>query len=219
MRKKIIFFIPLLLLLTFLFPLNTYASQAPPTYGVNPETKECSEFILGDECTSCVMPEGWEEIDEFECPDGFTEVPVEPICTSVKNSFCCTAGHSGSQGNCEDLVVNEVEQKCAFVEDINQCNELPDNWEVAQEREFLGKICPYDYTWLEEYIDCGLKVIEEEQETDTQEVEDPEIIRDVEDKEDGNTTLIYVLTSVILIETAVLIYLLLKQKKLRYNEE
>jgi hypothetical protein len=206
MRKNFVYLIPLLLTLFFLFPLDTHASLAAPAYGINSETKECSEFILGDECTLCIMPKGWQRVDDFECPDGFTEVSASPICAPIKSAFCCTAGHSGSQGDCEDLIINEVEQKCAFVEDINKCRELPENWEAAQEGEFLGKICPYNYTWLED-IDCELKVTDEEEE-DIEEIEDLEVITDIEEEEkNDNNTLIYILTFVILIETAVLIYL------------
>jgi hypothetical protein len=219
MKRNYIYLIPLFLILFFLFPLNIYASLAPPTYGVNPETQECSEFTLGDECTLCIMPEGWERVDEFECPDGFTEISANPICTPIKSTFCCTAGHSGSQGDCEDLIINEVEQKCAFVADINRCKELPKNWEAAEEGEFLGKICPDDHTWLQNEIDCELEMIQEEEGEDRQNIEENDGITDIEGEKDSNTMLIYILTLVILIETFILIYLLLKPKKLKEKEE
>jgi len=136
------------------------ASQALPRYGVNEETKECSKFFMGDECLDCTFPEGWKMIEEFQCPLGYKEVQKDSVCKPRKNSFCCTIGHSGLSGDCEDVVVNDVERKCAFVEDINDCENLPQNWRRAEELEFWGRVCPWDYEWLKYTLNCQSKMIQ-----------------------------------------------------------
>ncbi|MCD4693983.1 hypothetical protein K8R62_01355 [bacterium] len=160
MYKKIKFFLGLSLILGCLFLTNfteTDASQAMPRYAINEETKECSEFFMGDECMYCDPPSGWDIIEEFECPNGYAEVEEDSVCELSKTDFCCTAGHSGLNGNCEDLIINEVKQKCAFVEDIDKCNNLPESWEEAVKDSYWGKICPFDYDWLEDEMDCEYK--------------------------------------------------------------
>ncbi len=78
-----------------------------------------------------------------------------------KSSFCCTVNHSGSMGDCEDVVINNIDKKCAFVEDINKCEKLPVNWQQAEEIEFWGKVCPsLDYEWAEKPLDCTEKIID-----------------------------------------------------------
>ena len=140
---------------------SVFASQALPRYGINEQTKECSEFFMGDECVGCTFPEGWEMIEESQCPTDYKEIQKNSVCTPRKNSFCCTVQHSGAGGDCEDVVVNDFEQKCAFVEDINECGKLPQNWEQAEETEFWGRICPsLDYEWIEDPLNCEVKIIE-----------------------------------------------------------
>ncbi len=118
-----------------LYPVSTwiaFASPAIPEYGVNHATKECSLFYMGDECTACRMPQGWERLGagyKDLCPDGYKKVEVSPQCFPSKSQFCCTKGHSGSQGNCKDLVINEKEKKCSFVDDIEKCVTLPKGWQ------------------------------------------------------------------------------------------
>ena len=142
---------------------SVFASQALPRYGINEQTKECSEFFMGDECVGCTFPEGWEMIEDFQCPTGYKEIQKNSVCTPIKNSFCCTVQHSGMSGDCEDVLVNDVEQKCAFVEDINACGILPENWNQAEENEFWGRVCPsWEYEWLEEKLDCDAKIIEKD---------------------------------------------------------
>jgi len=151
MKLKII--IPIFLLILFSF--SVFASQAMPRYALNEQTKECSEFFMGDECTTCSPPEGWDIIEEFQCPEGYEEVDVNSVCGPHKSDFCCTVAHSGVNGDCDDVVVNDVEKRCAFVEDITQCGSLPTNWEQAEELDFWGKACPsLDYEWLEETLGC-----------------------------------------------------------------
>jgi len=159
MRKNlisIIFRISFILLISS----SVLAAPAMPRYGINEQTKECSRFFMGDECMSCVMPEGWKMIEGFQCPPGYKEIQKEPVCTPKKTPFCCTIQHSGLGGDCEDVVVNDVEQKCAFVEDINRCKKLPPNWHKAEEIRFWGKVCPSrEYQWLEGTLDCEATVI------------------------------------------------------------
>ena len=102
-------------------------------------------------------------IEDFQCPTGYKKIQKNSVCTPRKDSFCCTVQHSGASGDCEDVVVNDVEQKCAFVEDINACGILPENWNQAEEIEFWGKVCPsWEYEWLEEKLNCEAKIIEKD---------------------------------------------------------
>ena len=131
------------------------AAPAMPRYGINEQTKECSQFFMGDECSVCSMPEGWQNIDDQICPEGYKEVNTNSVCKRNKVDHCCTAGHTGGNGDCEDVVINEAEKKCAFVEDINKCKKLPTNWKQAEVVDFWGKSCPsYKYQWSEEVLDC-----------------------------------------------------------------
>jgi len=205
MRKNLISII-LLAFIVILISSSVFASQALPRYGINEQTKECSEFFMGDECRSCTMPNGWEMIDEFQCPESYKQIQADSLCTPNKNTFCCTVQHSGSKGDCEDVVVNEIEQKCAFVEDINKCEKLPTDWNQAEEFDFWGKLCPsLEYEWLEETLDCGTKIIENDN-IDNQN----NIIDDKQQK--SNIPLIVVITVVIIILLAILWFFLIKQK-------
>ena len=125
------------------------AAPAPPQLAVNHESKQCAEFVGGDECVSCSPPAGWEILGnlwETECPAGYAQVEIVPKCTAHKVTFCCTEGHSGAPGDCEDVVVNKAAEQCAFVEDISECPALPNGWET------LGDDCPY-YEWADQ-IKC-----------------------------------------------------------------
>ena len=160
----------LLALAACVLSMNAFASIAPPTLAINDETKECQVFYLGDECVSCSLPEGWTYIgDPYDtnCPSGYSklaEQSVRPICSALKTQFCCTINHSGAGGDCEDLVVNDAEKKCVFVEDIAECDALPSGWERAPIDEFWGRACSYGYEWLpsveypndlvDEFLEC-----------------------------------------------------------------
>lgn len=157
MNKKL-FSIIFALLLIQSISSTVLASPALPIYGLNKQTRECSEFSIGDECMSCTLPVGWEMIDGFNCPDDFKKIQINSVCTPLKNSFCCTVNHSSTAGDCEDVVVNDVDKKCAFVEDISKCKKLPKNWNKAQENELRGKECPsLKYIWLNETLKCEEK--------------------------------------------------------------
>ena len=125
------------------------AAPAPPQLAVNHESKQCAEFVGGDECVSCSPPAGWEILGnswETECPAGYAQVEIVATCTAHKVTFCCTQGHSGAAGDCEDVVINEAAERCAFVDDISECPSLPTGWEK------YGADCPY-YEWADQ-IEC-----------------------------------------------------------------
>jgi len=146
--------LPALVLIALLFGRSPEARAAPspPLVVVNRSTGQCATAFSGDECTSCGIPEGWEMLGlagEVECPAGYTlldQLDVE--CIPSKDSFCCSEGHSGSQGNCEDLVVNKEAEQCAFVDDVHTCT-LPKRWSARPEDVSLyAWVCPAGFEWV-----------------------------------------------------------------------
>jgi len=161
---------------------------------------------MGDECMSCTFPDSWQMIEEFQCPTGYKETQENSVCTPIKNSFCCTVAHSGVNGDCEDVVVNDVEQKCAFVEDINKCGQLPANWNEAEENEIFGSVCPsLEYEWLEDTLDCGAKIIENDI------VNQKDIIDDKQQK--SNIVPVIAISAVIIILMIILWFFLIKRRQ------
>lgn len=143
-----------LVLFAFIFLVTSwtiaFAAPLPPLVVVNHETKECGTIMGGDECMDCFPPEGWEILGfQGKCPAGYTEVSDIPsTCKHLKGQFCCTRGHSGVAGDCEDLVLNEKEKKCAFVPDITNC-QPPKGWSSKPAEESLSNWqCPGDYDWV-----------------------------------------------------------------------
>lgn len=125
---------------------RVFAAPAPPELMINRESKQCAEYWAGDECLSCSAPAGWEilgGLPEAQCPDGFAQVEIDLTCTPQKDEFCCTEGHSGAAGDCEDVVINRAKEQCAFVEDIGESPSLPGGWEK------YGEECPY-YEWADQ---------------------------------------------------------------------
>ena len=137
----------LMILVSFSFAGGqVLAAPAPPELMVNHESKQCAEYWAGDECMSCSAPAGWEILGvspEAQCPDGYAQVDIELTCTPHKVDFCCTEGHSGAAGDCDDVVINKAKGRCAFVEDINECPALPRGWEK------YGEECPF-YEWADD---------------------------------------------------------------------
>lgn len=127
------------LLFCLFFLPAAIAVPAPPSIIVNPNTRQCASFFPGDECVSCVMPDGW--LESTQCPVGHEEVTVTPQCFPQRNYFCCTEGHSGAPGDCAGLVTNVFQKKCAF----SACTPL--FWAVAE-------TCPLEYGWRDE-LDCA----------------------------------------------------------------
>ncbi len=152
-RFLTIIFLAVLGLILFIPGRVSLATPTPPYVIINKETKECYITILGDDCSWCNPPAGWEVQGvatadaNHACPDGYTRIEkLQMECNRYKNQFCCS-GYS-HHGNCEDMVVNEAQQSCAFVEDIQACN-LPAGWskrpESIDERSW---VCPYSQ-WTE----------------------------------------------------------------------
>lgn len=104
---------PIILILGILLAavmLSTILSAAvflpaptPPIVIVNHALKQCAMISGGDECIACTAPPGWEVVGfspDAQCPIGYTEVQIEPVCERSKSLRCCLPGHSGAQGDC-----------------------------------------------------------------------------------------------------------------------
>ena len=125
------------------------AEMQPARIAVNHETRQCAEFSCGDECADCRLPEGWKVLGyafNVTCPVDFEVVEIDPVWVPVASEFCCTPGHSGSSGDCSDVVKNQINGRCAFGEDIRQkCGSLPYGWTPH------GGECSQ---WMDEEINC-----------------------------------------------------------------
>ncbi len=133
------------------------AAPTPPLTAVNEETKECGQMPGGDECTNCYPINGWTQLGDgydVECPEGYTYAQPEYQCDHFKAQFCCTEGHSGASGDCEDLIISHRYDECAFVDDIIGCNP-PSEW-TQQPNGISAEewLCPAGYEWIDE-IDCS----------------------------------------------------------------
>jgi hypothetical protein len=134
------------------------AAPSPPALVVNHATRQCAEMFGGDECTRCAIPDGWETLgagDEAECPDGYEVVEhLDVKCTPSKVPFCCTQRHSGSPGDCEDLIIDKGASQCAFVDDVDTCT-LPKGWSARPRSTSLDAwACPDDYKWVDD-LECS----------------------------------------------------------------
>ena len=159
MRSKHIYLTLVILLLTTLFVSSgqvALAEPAPSKLVVNHETQQCAIIFGGDECIDCFPPEGWEVLGwsyQAECPENYTFTEVEENCIPFKDEFCCTEGHSGAAGACEDMVINRATFKCAFVDDIHACK-LPLGWSAKPEDIPVNEWeCPGLYGWTDD-VDC-----------------------------------------------------------------
>jgi hypothetical protein len=149
MRVRKSLLLVLIIMLFFVASEATAAAPVPPELAVNHESKQCAEFWGGDECVVCSLPEGWESLGglwEAECPTDYATVEIKSTCWAAKITFCCSEGHSGAPGDCEDVVINKRAEQCAFVEDIGECPALPDGWGKH------GEDCPY-YDWADD-VEC-----------------------------------------------------------------
>jgi len=126
-----------------------FSIMAPPETIVNHQTKECSDFSGGDECTICRIPEGWVSLGygDIGCPEGYDMVVAERECIPMRNSRCCSEGHSGSNGDCEDMVVNHLTSQCAFANE-SACA-TPEGWVKASDSGGSG-LCPEGYAWVDD---------------------------------------------------------------------
>lgn len=112
----------------------------------------CGEFIPGDECSQSSPSRQWTELSG-PCPKSYQNNIKIPAFQKeyYKNEFCCTSGHSGSAGNCVDLVINKSEKKCAFVRKIENCKKIPILWSKPETED---RLCPSNYSWNKELLDC-----------------------------------------------------------------
>jgi hypothetical protein len=104
----------------------------------------------------CYRPDGWEIVNsEADCPEGYSVMgELRPICQPFKNAFCCSQYHSGAHSDCKDLVLNGAEKRCAFVDDIHDCD-LPSPWRPKPADMAAGeRFCPSEYEWTDD-LDCG----------------------------------------------------------------
>ena len=127
------------------------ATPTPPVILVNHSTEQCAEVIHGDDCHWCEPLEGWEVLGYSSgttCPDGYEDLGYQGMtgqCRAYKNQFCCT--DYSHHGDCEDLVINEAEQLCAFVEEIEGCT-LPEGWTSAGDTTQWSGRCPVENQWV-----------------------------------------------------------------------
>ena len=140
--------LPTVSLLIFLLT-NTivFAAPMPPRPVVNHQTRQCAVIVTGDECGDVVLPSGWEYLDEASgelCPNGYATIDLNPEWAHFKATHCCSEGHSGSSGDCQDVVIQQSKRHCAFVEDIQACTALPKGWEA------WGENCPTGFEWVDQ---------------------------------------------------------------------
>ena len=127
------------------------ATPTLPIIIVNHSTQECAEMIQGDDCHWCDPPEGWEVLGysyNTECPAGYRNLGSHGLtgnCRYYKNQFCCTG--PSHHGDCEDLVVNEAQKLCSFVEEIQGCT-LPEGWTSATDTTQWRGLCPSGNRWI-----------------------------------------------------------------------
>ena len=138
-----------------LFCNGAFAAPAPPEIIVNNATMQCSHFMAGDECTSCGIPQGWTSLGYgvTQCPPGYARVAANVTCGGFMVERCCSEGHSGADGNCSDMVVNDLTRQCAFVENAPSAQQcvLPPEW---QKKPAGGQwLCPAGYSWTN--VSCG----------------------------------------------------------------
>jgi hypothetical protein len=123
---------------------------------VNEGAKQCAWVFGGDECSDCVpVDDAWKIVEPGMgqgCPGDFQMVRVElkRACRPFKRTHCCTKGHSGVQGDCEDMVINDQLKKCAFVDDLKSCA-LPAGW-MGKPQAMPAKEWECPYAW--ESVDC-----------------------------------------------------------------
>jgi hypothetical protein len=152
--------LPLLLLCLVLLSLagTAAAAPAPPLTAVNEETKECGMMPGGDECANCYPTNGWTLLGngvDVECPTGYVSGEPEYACEHFKARHCCTESHSGSAGDCEDLIISHRYDQCAFVDDIDGCKP-PREWtQRPNGRKAEVWLCPADYEWIDDLACAG----------------------------------------------------------------
>ena len=127
------------------------AAPLPPRTAVNDATRECARVMPGDECGDVILPPGWRylEPDPGACPDGYAQIELHADWLHFKAPHCCTEFHSGTRGDCQDVIIHNASQQCAFVADIDQCPALPPGWAP------WGKNCPEGFQWAADQTCSG----------------------------------------------------------------
>jgi hypothetical protein len=152
MRPRPVLKLTILFLLLFFSAGSVFVEMMPLRIAVNHEEKQCAEFGCGDECSDCLLPEGWQVLGysfNTECPADYELVEIEVVWVPLANEFCCTPGHSGMPGDCRDVVTHSAAMQCAFGRDvIRQCGSLPFGWQQHESE------CPIYYQWAGE-IQCS----------------------------------------------------------------
>jgi hypothetical protein len=129
-----------------------YAAPMPLRIVVNHQTRQCAHVTTGDECGDVILPPDWEYLDPSlgeKCPDNYTFIDLWPEWTHFKAPFCCSEGHSGSSGDCQDVITQQTKRQCAFVEDIQKCSSLPEGWKT------WGQNCPAGFEWTSDMVCSG----------------------------------------------------------------
>lgn len=150
--NKIILIFQFTIIVVNIFFSVANATMAQPVYYVNHQQKKCGEFISGDECSHATIDTSWTVLSG-QCPKNYQEnvkIPKHKL-TFYKNEFCCTQGHSGGDGSCIDLLINTNEKKCAFVQKIENCKNIPKFWVKPNTND---KLCPFDYIWEKKILEC-----------------------------------------------------------------
>jgi hypothetical protein len=136
------------LILLFLIASEVYAAPMPQRTVVNHKTHQCAQITPGDECGDVVLPLDWEYLDPSQgekCPDGYQMVELRPAWSHFKVQHCCMEGHSGSSGDCQDVIIDQDERQCAFVDDLRQCTSLPEGWQIWSQN------CPAGFSWSDDF--------------------------------------------------------------------
>jgi len=126
-----------------------YAAPMPPRILVNHKTQQCARITPGDECGDVIFPADWEYQDASlgeKCPDNYTLVDLHLKWKAFKSQLCCSEGHSGAAGDCQDVITQKSKRQCAFVDDIQQCTSLPEGWKA------WGQNCPIDFYWTKDVV-------------------------------------------------------------------
>ena len=98
----------------------------------------------------CEIPAGWATLGHMNttCPPGYNETILNLTCTGFKNERCCSQGHSGANGDCDDLLINDVTGQCALIDDAGNCT--PSTiWKKTNETINKTAECPSDYSWID----------------------------------------------------------------------
>jgi len=80
-------------MLTIIFSISASFFYQLPTpmaleMAINEDTQQCAKVILGDECMTCTLPEGWEILGYYlnvSCPAGYEMIDLDLNCVEKEN--------------------------------------------------------------------------------------------------------------------------------------